>query len=90
MTIKPWQDIEKLAVKHEAFGFGRVDAKGYTTHGFDPDGLCDFVNELRALCKKDLTDLVKKVHSAKGRYHSQLAMCDLYDACGLPNERPTT
>lgn len=36
-------EIEALAVKHEAFGFGRVDAKGYTTHGFDPDGLAAFV-----------------------------------------------
>lgn len=31
---------------------------------------------------------VKRVHEAKGRHHSQIAMCDLYDACGLPNERP--
>ena len=32
---------------------------------------------------------VKRVHEAKGRYHSQLSMCDLYDLCKLPNERPT-
>jgi len=38
--------IEAIAVKHEAFGFGLVDAKGYTTHGFDPDGLREFVREL--------------------------------------------
>jgi GTP1/Obg family GTP-binding protein len=31
---------------------------------------------------------VASVHKAKGRYHSQLAMCDLYAACGLPNVRP--
>ena len=31
---------------------------------------------------------VQRVHEAKGRYHSQLAMCDLYDLCGLKNERP--
>ena len=31
---------------------------------------------------------VLSVHEAKGRYHSQIAMCDLYDACGLNNERP--
>ena len=42
-------DIEKLAVEHEAFGFGRVDAKGYTTHGFDPDGLRDFAAALLKL-----------------------------------------
>ena len=32
--------------------------------------------------------LIKAVHRAKGRYHSQQAMCDLYDACGLSNTRP--
>lgn len=31
---------------------------------------------------------VKRVHEAKGRYHSQIAMCDLYELCGLANERP--
>jgi hypothetical protein len=31
---------------------------------------------------------VASVHKAKGRYHNQLAMCDLYEACGLPNVRP--
>jgi hypothetical protein len=40
------EQIEQLAVKHEAFGFGLVDAKGYTTHGFDPEGLHAFVTEL--------------------------------------------
>lgn len=36
------EQIEALAVEHEAFGFGRVDAQGLTTHGFDPDGLHKF------------------------------------------------
>lgn len=35
-------------MKHEAFGFGQVDRKGLTTHGFDPEGLLAFVNELFA------------------------------------------
>jgi hypothetical protein len=43
------EQIEKLAVKHESFGFGQVDAKGFTTHGFDPDGLKAFVRDLLAL-----------------------------------------
>ena len=43
---------------------------------------------LPATAQPDLKPLVKKVHKAKGRYHTQLAMCDLYDACGLPNVRP--
>lgn len=32
-----------------------------------------------------LKALIIKTHAAKGRYHSQLAWCDLYDAVGLPN-----
>jgi len=28
-----------------------------------------------------------KLHKAKGRYHTQLAICDLFDLAGLPNER---
>lgn len=39
-------------------------------------------------CRVDLLELVRAVHKAKGRYHSQLAMCDLFDAAGLPNTRP--
>lgn len=35
-----------------------------------------------------LRSLVRKVHAAKGRHHTQIAMCDLYDAVGLENTRP--
>lgn len=38
----------------------------------------------------DLKALVAKVHTAKGRYHSQIAMAALYEACGLPNVKPTS
>jgi hypothetical protein len=37
---------------------------------------------------RELDKLVKAVHSAKGRHHSQIAMCDLYEASGLPFQRP--
>jgi len=37
-----------------------------------------------------LAGLVRKVHSAKGRHHTQLSMCDLFDFLGLANERPVT
>jgi len=37
---------------------------------------------------RELCNLVRKVHKAKGRYHTQLAMCDLFDSVGLPSERP--
>jgi hypothetical protein len=30
----------------------------------------------------------KRVHEAKGRYHSQIALCDLFYLCGLPNDGP--
>lgn len=36
------QEIESLAIEHEAFGFGQLDSYGLTTHGFNPDGLRDF------------------------------------------------
>lgn len=39
---------------------------------------------------RELEKLVKAVHSAKGRHHSQIAMCDLYEACGLPSQRPNS
>ena len=32
---------------------------------------------------------VIKLHAAKGRHHTQIAACDLYDLLGLKNERPT-
>jgi hypothetical protein len=35
-----------------------------------------------------LRTLISKLHTAKGRYHTQLAVCDLFDAVGLKNERP--
>ncbi|WP_114969393.1 hypothetical protein [Rhodoferax ferrireducens] len=46
------------------------------------------MREYRQAGQVDLLELVRAVHRAKGRYHSQLAMCNLYDACGLPNTRP--
>ena len=36
----------------------------------------------------NLKALVQRVHKAKGRHHTQIAMCDLFDACALPNVRP--
>ena len=44
--------------------------------------------EVLALRVKILEAAIKKTHSAKGRYHSQLAMCELYDLMGLPNIKP--
>lgn len=36
-----------------------------------------------------LRKAVVKLHAARGRYHTQIAACDLYDLLGLKNERPT-
>ena len=36
-----------------------------------------------------LKNAVRKMHAAKGRYHTQIATCDLYDLVSLPNVRPT-
>ena len=46
---------------------------------------------IRALLAKQskLRDAVKRLHAAKGRYHTQIACCDLFDLVGLKNERPT-
>jgi len=38
---------------------------------------------------KALRSAVHKLHAAKGRYHTQISACDLYDLCDLRNERPT-
>jgi hypothetical protein len=35
-----------------------------------------------------LRSAITKLHAAKGRYHTQLAVCDLFDLVRLPNERP--
>ncbi len=45
-------------------------------------------NEAQKARVRELCDLIRKVHKAKGRYHTQLAMCDLFDGLGLSNERP--
>ncbi len=39
---------------------------------------------------RELCGLVRKVHAAKGRHHTQLAMCDLFDSVGLENVRPVS
>ena len=58
---------------------------GQCLNGHNNDALRAYGQE----CREDLIALVQAVHKAKGRYHSQIAMCNLYDACGLPNTRPT-
>ena len=46
--------------------------------------------ELRRLYAENeaLRAAINKLHKAKGRYHTQLAVCDLFELCGLTAERP--
>ena len=52
------------------------------------ESLLQQIELAHAAGRDELVQAVRKVHAAKGRYHSQLAMCDLYNLCDLPNERP--
>lgn len=47
------QQIEELAIKHEDFGFGLVDNHGVSTHGFNPEGLIAFVNDLKLIWEQE-------------------------------------
>jgi len=38
----------------------------------------------------ELKSLVANVHTARGRYHSQIAMARLYEACKLPFVMPVS
>lgn len=47
--------------------------------------------ELRRLHAENeaMRTAIKKLHSSRGRYHTQIAACDLYEMCNLPTVRPT-
>ena len=63
--IKSMADIERIAVKHEDFGFGKIDNYGISTHGFNPNGLTSFVNELlRSKCDVTAT-LIQQTNSVR-------------------------
>lgn len=53
ITVK---QIEALAVKHEDFGYGKVDAHGYTTHGFSPKGLRSFIKAIIKILSENRKD----------------------------------
>ena len=38
--------------------------------------------------RSKLRDAIKRLHAAKGRYHTQVAICDLFDLFDLKNKRP--
>ena len=75
----------RLVEKREDLGMVDVVTIGEATliAAMSPDraiALLDEIDRLRTL--------ITKLHAAKGRYHTQLACCDLFDAVGLKNERP--
>lgn len=37
---------------------------------------------------EELERLVKQLHAARGRYHTQIAYCELMEFMGLPCRRP--
>ena len=70
-------------------------AINHHAHGRDgSDGhLCDVCYwRKRAEYSTDetLANAVRKLHKAKGRHHTQLATCELFDMLGLPCVRPAT
>ena len=71
----------------------------FTAAANDEDG--DTIKQLRArlqdtqecirsmvIERTKVRDAVKRLHAAKGRYHTQIAACDLFDLFDLKNERP--
>lgn len=77
----------------------RADGRFVDDEGEDTEALADLGF---ALCKPapaekvvpvaepvvDFRPLILRVHKAKGRHNTQIAMCDLFDAAGLFNVRP--
>lgn len=61
-------DIEALAMKYEAFGFGFLDAEGVTTHGFEPDGLIAFVKAIMTIAQKPAPPHECKTEAEKTAY----------------------
>ena len=75
----------------------RLDPEWRCRHGWLRGEQCPACKEIEELTTRsveqaktirDLTTAVARVHAARGRYHSQIAMCDLYDLVGLKAERP--
>ena len=56
-------------------------AVGHEREGYETAIATGYANDA-------LRTLITRLHAAKGRYHSQQAACDLFDAVGLKNERP--
>ena len=74
MDIEAADTIDALIAENELLA---------STFGYQKGKIEGLQAELATLQAK-----VATLHKAKGRYHNQIAICDLYDACGLFNVRP--
>jgi len=70
------EQIERAAIAHEDFGFGKVDAHGITTHGFNPDGLRAFVRTIEAETLKAHQQAIEAAVLAEREACAQL--CDKF------------
>lgn len=85
MTTKP--EWERLAEKLESYSL----ASGYAWHCHKAAAelrRLGIENTKQAEQIKAITHLVTQLHQAKGRYHTQRALCALFDAFGLSNTKP--
>jgi hypothetical protein len=77
--MKEWFNLDEQGWCYAGEAY---DAQTYIAAA-SPDVVLALLTDLDAL-----RTLVTKLHAAKGRYHSQIAACNLFDAVGLKNERP--
>jgi len=81
VTTKP--EWERLADILEKMPLGQCDEQtAAELRRLGPE------NTKQAEQLKAITHLVRQLHQAKGRYHTQNALCALFDAFGLSNTKP--
>ena len=82
-AVKAEQDYARAVIGD------RDEWKARTEFSFKERDKLTLAHAERTVERDVLRKLIMRLHSAKGRYHTQLAACDLFDAVGLKNERPT-
>lgn len=83
MTPTDRTELRRLALQTKPLVDGSTRSLNAFYHAASPDVVLALLADLDAL-----RTLITKLHAAKGRYHSQQAACELFDAVGLKNERP--
>jgi hypothetical protein len=76
----------KLAAQADQLSLGEIAAELRRLHEAHEWQYTMAGERLRRIEK--LEAAVSKLHKSKGRYHTQLAACDLFELCGLTAERP--